>query len=77
MDYEMLISNIKSDCNIQSSAPYRQVLTTQLNHLPSLAKWLSVCLRTEWLWVQVLLQSRKLQISRLFRARGSLTFRQL
>ena len=34
--------------SIQSNAPYRQVLTTQLNHLASLAKWLSVCLRTKW-----------------------------
>ena len=33
------------------------VLTTQLNHLASLAKWLSVRLRTKWLWVQVPLQS--------------------
>ena len=43
----------------------------------SLAKWLSVRLRTKWLWVRVPLQSLKLQISRLFRARCSLTFRQL
>ena len=27
------------------------VLTTQLNCLASLAQWLSVCLRTKWLWV--------------------------
>ena len=32
------------------------VLTTQLDHLASLAKWLSVRLRTEWLWVRVPLQ---------------------
>ena len=31
----------------------------------SLAKWLSVRLRTKWLWVRVQLQSIKLQISRL------------
>ena len=37
----------------------------------SLAKWLSVRLRTMWLWIRVPLQSLKLQISRLFRARGS------
>ena len=51
-----------------------------LNHLAklaSLAKWLSVRLRIKWLWVRVPLQSLKLQISRLFRARSSLTFRQL
>ena len=32
----------------------------------SLAKWLSVRLRTKWLWVRVQLQSVELQISRLF-----------
>ena len=51
--------------------------TAQLNHLASLTKWLSVCLRTKWLWVRVQLQSLKLQISHLLRARSSLTFRQL
>ena len=45
--------------------------------LASLAKWLSVRLRIKWLWVRIPLQSLKLQISRLFRARTSLTFRQL
>ena len=45
--------------------------------LGSLAKWLSVRLRIKWLWVRIPLQSLKLQISRLFRARTSLTFRQL
>ena len=39
--------------------------------------WLSVRLRTKWLWVWVLFQSLKLQISYPFRARSSLTFRQL
>ena len=62
---------------IQSNAPYRYVLTTQLNHLASLAKSLSVRLRTKWLLVRVPLQSLNLQIWRLFRARSSLTFRQL
>ena len=42
-----------------------------------LAKWLCVCFRTEWLCVQVQLQSLKLQILHLFRARSSLTFRQV
>ena len=45
------------DKNIQSNAPYRQVLTTQLNHLASLAKSLSVRLWTRWLWVRIQLQS--------------------
>ena len=30
---------------------------TQLNHLVSLAKWLSVRLRFKWFWVRVQLQS--------------------
>ena len=37
-----------------------------LSHLDSLAKWLSVPLRTKWLWVRIPLQSLKLQIWRLF-----------
>ena len=41
------------------------------------AKWLSVRLRTKWLWVRVPLQLVKLQISCLFRAMSYLTFRQL
>ena len=65
------------DKNIQSNAPYRKVLTAQLNHLASWAKWLSVRLRTKWLWVRVPLQSFNLQTWGLLRARSSLTFRQL
>ena len=42
---------------IQSSAWYRYVLTTQLNHSASLAKWLSVRLWTQRLWVRVQLYS--------------------
>ena len=45
------------------------------NPQPHLAKWLSVRLRTKWLWVPVSLLSLKLQIWHLFRARSSLTFR--
>ena len=41
--------------------------------MASLTKWLSVRLQTKWLWVQVPLQSLKLQISYLFRAWSSLT----
>ena len=44
--------------------------------LASLAKWLSVRLRTKWLWVRIALLSLKLQIWHLLRARSSLTFRQ-
>ena len=46
----------------------------QFSENVSLAKWLSVCLQTKWLWVQVLLLSFKFQISRLFRARSSFLF---
>ena len=59
--------------NGHSYAPYKYVLTTQLNRLASLAKWLSVWLWTKWLWVRVQLQSLKLQISRLLWARRFLT----
>ena len=48
-----------------------------INYLARLAKWLSVRLRIKWLWVRDQLQSLKLQISRLLRARSSLKFSQL
>ena len=51
-----------------------------LNHLAglaSVAKWLSVHLRTKWLCVRISLLSLELQISHLFWARSFLTFRQL
>ena len=47
-----------------------------LTILTGLTKWSSLPLRTEWLCVQVPLQSLKFQISRLPRAKSSLTFRQ-
>ena len=47
------------------------------NHNVNLAKRLSVRLRTKWFWIRVQLQSLKLQISRLLRARSSLTFKHL
>ena len=50
-----------------------------LNHLTiqaSLAKQLSVCLRTKWLWVRIPLLLLKLQIWDPLRAGSSLTFRQ-
>ena len=43
----------------------------------SLTRWLSGRLQTKWLWVQIPLQSLKIQISRLFWARSPLIFRQL
>ena len=68
-----------SDCN-KTRTHHHLVRKETLNHLAklaSLAEWLSVRLQTKWQWVRVLLQSLKLQISRLFRAGSSLTFRQL
>ena len=68
-----------SDCNWTRTQNHL-VLKRTLNHLTKLAslvKWLSVRLRTKWFWVRVQLQSLHLQISRLLRARSSLTFRQL
>ena len=41
-----------------------------------MSKWLSVCLRTKWLWVRIMSLSLKFQIWRLLRARSSLAFRQ-
>ena len=46
----------------QSNGLYRFVLTTQLNHLVSLTKWLSARLRAKWLWVRPRLLSLKLEI---------------
>ena len=59
-----------SDCNWTRTHKYL-VRKRTLNHLAKLS------LQTKWLWVRVQLQSLKLQISRLFRVRISLTFRQL
>ena len=42
----------------------------------SLAKWLSICLRTKWLWVRISLLLLKLQIWQLPRAGSFLTFKQ-
>ena len=65
-----------SDCN-GTRTHNHLVRKRTLNPLAKLAKWLSVRLRTKWLWVRVPLQSLNLQIWRLLRARSSLTFRQL
>ena len=63
--------------NLQSNAPYRKVLTTQLNHFARWAKYSSVCLETKWLWVRIPLLPLKLYILRLVWTRRSLIFRQL
>ena len=44
--------------------------SSKLNHLASLAKWLSVRLRTKWLWVRITLLSLKIQIWCLLRTRS-------
>ena len=74
-----IISSVKffaHDCNWTRTQNHLARKRT-LNYLVSLAKWLSVRLLTKWLWVRVQLQSVKFQISRLLRARRSLTFRKL
>ena len=57
------------DINIQSIAPYRYILRTQLNHLVSFAKWFSFCLRTKWLWVWVPLRYLNFRYSACFEQR--------
>ena len=66
-------NNSLNDCN--GTGTHNQLVRKRtLNHLVSLAKCLSVRLRTNWLWVRVPLQSLKLQLSHLFRAKSTLTF---
>ena len=55
----------------------QKFLTDFVILLASLAKSLSVSLRTKGLWVRIPLQLFKLQISHLFWAKSCLTFRQL
>ena len=55
----------------------RKQTLKHLAKIASLAKCLSVCLWTKCLWAQILFLLLKLQITLLFRARSSLTFRQL
>ena len=68
-------------CDCNGTRTHNQLVRKRtLNHLAklaSLAKRLSVRLRIKWLWLRVPLQSLKLQLSCLFRARSSLTFGQL
>ena len=59
----------RTPCSQQ--APYLKFKWQQRDSA-SLAKWLSVRLRTKWLWVRISLLSLKLQIG----ARSFLTFRQ-
>ena len=61
-----LTHTIIHDCNGTPTHNhlFRKQTLNYLAKLASLTKWLSVCLRTKWLWVRVPLQSLKLQISR-------------
>ena len=56
----------RHDKNIQSNAPYRYVLTTQLHHVTNLGKGLTVRLLTKWLLIPMPLQSLKLRNARYF-----------
>ena len=62
------INSILSDSNGIRTHNHlvRKQTLKHLAKLTSLAKYLSVHLRTKWLWVPILLLSHKLQISRLF-----------
>ena len=53
------------------------IFVTVMGLKNSLAKYLSVRLRTKWLWVRIPLLSLKLKIWCLLRAKSSLTFRQM
>ena len=65
------------DSNIRSKSPYRNVLTTELNHLASLTKYIGVRLETKCMLIWVPWQSFKLQIWRLFWTRSFVIFRKL
>ena len=65
------------DKNIQSNIPYRVKLRTENNNLVSLKNLLSVRFKATWFMVRSQMQSLKRQISRLLRARITLTFNQL
>ena len=43
-------SQVLNDSNVQTHNDLVRKRT--LNHEATLAKWLSVCLQTKWLWVQ-------------------------
>ena len=65
--------------NISNTEKDSQVKPAELNltKLVNNGEIMSVHLRTKWFWVRAQFQSLKLQISRLLRARSSLTFMQL
>ena len=51
--FEVNLQSVRTHSQI---AQYRYVLTTQINHLASLAKWFSHGLQTKWLWIRIALQ---------------------
>ena len=57
-----------------NTQPFGQMVEPNDPVWSSLNKWSIVRLWTKWFWVRVQLQSLKLQISHLLRARSSLTF---
>ena len=52
-------------------------LSTIYPKMVSLARWLSFNLQTDGLWVQILIQSFQIQLSRLFQATNLLRFKLL
>ena len=74
-----LLNVSNSKCQQRDSNLQPHSLQTNTNHLAklaNLAKWLSVHLRTKWLWIRIALPSLKLQLWRLLWARSSSTFKQ-
>ena len=76
-----IVAWISRNSLLQQGVPWhsecRFTLKGIRDQLASLAKWLSVYLQTKWLQVPTPLLPFKFQISCLFWARSSLTFRQL
>ena len=62
---------------IYSLTKFQKVQQVAATRLEPTVTWLSVRLQTEWFEVQVLLQSLKFHVLRLFRARSSLRFSRL
>ena len=78
--------SLSSEMNTHPFSPTGQMIELYCEYVPVGCIWLYVIimsrtrfkvnLRTNWFWVRIPLLSLKLQISRLFWARSSLTFRQ-
>ena len=70
-----LILRVSNAIRTYNHIVYKRTLN-HLAKLTNLAKWLSVHLRTKWLWIRIALPSLKLQLWRLLWARSSSTFKQ-